>query len=42
MTQLGYTLMCEQSGPRELVRDATRAEQVGVDRAEASRVAGIG
>ncbi|HEX3335564.1 MAG TPA: TIGR03557 family F420-dependent LLM class oxidoreductase [Jatrophihabitans sp.] len=31
MTKLGYTLMCEQSGPRELVRDAERAEQAGFD-----------
>ncbi|MDP9092855.1 MAG: TIGR03557 family F420-dependent LLM class oxidoreductase [Actinomycetota bacterium] len=31
MTRIGYTLMCEQSGPRELVRDAVRAEQAGFD-----------
>ncbi len=31
MTKFGYTLMCEQSGPRELVRDAARAEQAGFD-----------
>ncbi len=31
MTRFGYTLMCEQSGPRELVRDAVRAEQAGFD-----------
>jgi G6PDH family F420-dependent oxidoreductase len=31
MTRLGYTLMCEQSGPRELVRYAERAEAVGFD-----------
>ncbi len=31
MTRYGYTLMCEQSGPRELVRDAVRAEQAGFD-----------
>ncbi len=30
-TRFGYTLMCEQSGPRELVRDAVRAEQAGFD-----------
>ncbi|MCU1353170.1 MAG: putative F420-dependent glucose-6-phosphate dehydrogenase [Acidimicrobiales bacterium] len=28
---IGYTLMCEQSGPRELVRDAGRAEAAGFD-----------
>ncbi|MCU1353723.1 MAG: class F420-dependent oxidoreductase, partial [Acidimicrobiales bacterium] len=27
--QIGYTLMCEQSGPRELVRDAAAAEEAG-------------
>src|SRR5579875_1748512 len=31
MTRIGYTLMCEQSGPRELVRDAVRAEAIGFD-----------
>jgi G6PDH family F420-dependent oxidoreductase len=31
MTRIGYTLMTEQTGPRELVRDAVRAEQVGFD-----------
>src|ERR1700759_635192 len=31
MTRYGYTLMCEQSGPRELVRDAARAEAAGFD-----------
>jgi G6PDH family F420-dependent oxidoreductase len=31
MTRFGYTLMCEQSGPRELVRDAVRAERAGFD-----------
>lgn len=31
MTELGYTLMCEQSGPRQLVRDLTRAEEAGFD-----------
>lgn len=29
--ELGYTLMTEQSGPRELVRYAQRAEEVGFD-----------
>ncbi|MFI8595308.1 LLM class F420-dependent oxidoreductase [Microbacterium sp. NPDC078428] len=31
MTQFGYTLMTEQSGPRELVRYAAAAERVGFD-----------
>jgi G6PDH family F420-dependent oxidoreductase len=31
MTRFGYTLMTEQSGPRELVRYAVKAEQVGFD-----------
>ncbi len=31
MTNFGYTLMTEQSGPRELVDHAVRAEQVGFD-----------
>src|SRR4029078_4657023 len=31
MTRFGYTLMTEQSGPKELVRYAAAAEQVGVD-----------
>jgi G6PDH family F420-dependent oxidoreductase len=31
MTQFGYTLMTEQTGPRELVRDAVTAEQTGFD-----------
>src|SRR3954454_23916800 len=31
MTRYGYTLMCEQSDPRDLVRDAVRAEQAGFD-----------
>lgn len=31
MTRFGYTLMTEQSGPRELVRYATEAERVGFD-----------
>lgn len=29
MVQIGYTLMCEQAGPRELVRFAGEAEQAG-------------
>jgi G6PDH family F420-dependent oxidoreductase len=31
MTRFGYTLMCEQSGPRELVRYAAAAEQAGFE-----------
>src|ERR1700712_2481832 len=31
MARFGYTLMCEQSDPRNLVRDAARAEQAGLD-----------
>src|SRR5690348_17281776 len=31
MTRFGYTLMTEQSGPKDLVRHAQRAEQVGFD-----------
>ncbi|PZF66152.1 LLM class F420-dependent oxidoreductase [Curtobacterium sp. MCBD17_013] len=31
MTNFGYTLMTEQSGPRELVRYAQKAEDVGYD-----------
>ncbi len=31
MTSFGYTLMCEQSGPNALVRDARAAEEVGFD-----------
>ena len=31
MTNFGYTLMTEQSGPRELVRYASAAEQAGFD-----------
>jgi G6PDH family F420-dependent oxidoreductase len=31
MTQIGYTLMCEQAGPKQLVRDAALAEQAGFD-----------
>jgi G6PDH family F420-dependent oxidoreductase len=31
MTQLGYTLMCEQSPPKALVRDAAAAEDAGFD-----------
>jgi G6PDH family F420-dependent oxidoreductase len=31
MLRYGYTMMCEQSGPKELVADVTRAESVGFD-----------
>ncbi len=31
MTAFGYTMMCEQSGPKELVRDLQGAEEVGFD-----------
>jgi G6PDH family F420-dependent oxidoreductase len=36
MTRFGYTLMTEQSGPRELVRYASAAEQAGFDFAVSS------
>lgn len=36
MLNVGYTLMGEQSGPRELVRDAVAAERAGFDFAVAS------
>jgi G6PDH family F420-dependent oxidoreductase len=31
LTNFGYTLMTEQAGPKQLVRDAVHAEQVGFD-----------
>ena len=31
MTRFGYTLMTEQSGPRELVQYAVAAERAGFD-----------
>ena len=31
MTLIGYTMMCEQTGPKELVRDVVLAEQAGFD-----------
>lgn len=31
MVKLGYTLLCEQAPPRQLVRDASRAEDAGFD-----------
>jgi alkanesulfonate monooxygenase SsuD/methylene tetrahydromethanopterin reductase-like flavin-dependent oxidoreductase (luciferase family) len=36
MVQIGYTTMIEQAGPRQLVRDAVRAEQAGFDFSVAS------
>jgi G6PDH family F420-dependent oxidoreductase len=36
MAQWGYTMMGEQAGPRQLVTDVVRAEQVGFDFAVAS------
>jgi alkanesulfonate monooxygenase SsuD/methylene tetrahydromethanopterin reductase-like flavin-dependent oxidoreductase (luciferase family) len=29
--RIGYTMMCEQAGPRQLVRDVVRAEEAGFD-----------
>jgi G6PDH family F420-dependent oxidoreductase len=31
MTEIGYTMMCEQSGPKQLVADAVAAERAGFD-----------
>ena len=31
MSLIGYTMMCEQAGPKQLVRDVTLAEQAGFD-----------
>ena len=31
MTKFGYTMMCEQSGPKELVSDVRAAESAGFD-----------
>src|SRR5258708_4997956 len=31
MMQIGYTMMCEQSGPKQLVRDVALAEEAGFD-----------
>jgi G6PDH family F420-dependent oxidoreductase len=31
MTLIGYTMMCEQAGPKQLVRDVTLAEEAGFD-----------
>lgn len=29
--QLGYTMLCEQAGPKQLVRDVVAAEEAGFD-----------
>jgi G6PDH family F420-dependent oxidoreductase len=31
MTMIGYTMMCEQAGPKQLVRDVLLAEEAGFD-----------
>src|SRR2546426_589511 len=31
MTRIGYTMMCEQAGPKQLVRDVGLAEEAGFD-----------
>ena len=31
MTRFGYTMMCEQAGPKQLVRDVVLAEEAGFD-----------
>jgi G6PDH family F420-dependent oxidoreductase len=31
MTMIGYTMMCEQAGPKQLVRDVVLAEEAGFD-----------
>jgi hypothetical protein len=31
MTLIGYTMMCEQAGPKELVRDVVLAEEADFD-----------
>jgi G6PDH family F420-dependent oxidoreductase len=36
MIQIGYTMMTEQAGPRQLVRDVVHAEEVGFDFSVAS------
>src|SRR3546814_17174655 len=36
MTRIGYTLLGEQAGPKQLVRDAVRAEEAGFDFVAAS------
>jgi hypothetical protein len=36
MVQIGYAMMSEHSGPRQMVDDVVRAEQVGFDFSVAS------
>jgi alkanesulfonate monooxygenase SsuD/methylene tetrahydromethanopterin reductase-like flavin-dependent oxidoreductase (luciferase family) len=31
VTLIGYTMMCEQAGPKQLVRDVAIAEEAGFD-----------
>jgi hypothetical protein len=31
MTRIGYTMMCEQAGPKQLVHDVALAEHAGFD-----------
>src|SRR5271167_703613 len=31
VTLIGYTMMCEQAGPKQLVRDVVLAEEAGFD-----------
>jgi alkanesulfonate monooxygenase SsuD/methylene tetrahydromethanopterin reductase-like flavin-dependent oxidoreductase (luciferase family) len=31
MTLIGYTMMCGQAGPKQLVRDVALAEEAGLD-----------
>jgi alkanesulfonate monooxygenase SsuD/methylene tetrahydromethanopterin reductase-like flavin-dependent oxidoreductase (luciferase family) len=31
MTLIGYTMMCEQAGPKQFVRDVALAEEAGFD-----------
>ena len=31
MIEVGYTMMCEQAGPKQLVRDVRLAEEAGFD-----------
>ena len=34
MTLIGYTMMCEQAGPKQLARDVALAEEAGGDTQE--------
>jgi hypothetical protein len=36
VTPIGYTMMGEQAGPKQLVRDVVLAEQAGFDQFEAA------